>query len=509
MAKNLKKPSQAPRGVSVGPKVGFKPAKEYRPVAKKPTANTSSIKKKGVEPTKENVETSNISTTPIVEKIRKLEQLVIDGKGTLVDDDGKPMKRVDYSGDHDSDDEVCSLDNDMAHFMATEMVGFGTQSLLKKCKDSYVNGDYDEDPYDDDMYEGHDLPDKLQDICDSLDIRVEEYRGQMMRILTLWDQVVMKMKLADIQGLLKGVKKKTKMLNLLLLCYFVVASFLNSAFLFPLKVEGCSVQDVADSTDTIEGRMKDTESSTFHVLANALIVRSCQTLLCGLLRISPSNGVVPQSPVHTTSLDNLKHQLTTCSNRLKLRTVTRRHARSISSTADSLGASSTFRSNKRYYAETSWGVDSAVVVERVHLSYLFGSKDPKPATGNTETAVVMPAGILGSSIAKFLYTREVDNNGSWLGIQRRLLQLERQQAHIMNMLQSVGVHIDDLEYTLKPEFEGYFKVTNMNKKGHSERGKGGDRNQTTRSLAVKKMDHGNQILRLTVFCCGGSNTEKD
>ncbi|GJU53064.1 hypothetical protein Tco_1226778 [Tanacetum coccineum] len=28
-----------------------------------------------------------------------------------------------------------------------------------------------EDPYDDDMYEGHDLPDKLQDICDSLDIR--------------------------------------------------------------------------------------------------------------------------------------------------------------------------------------------------------------------------------------------------------------------------------------------------------------------------------------------------
>ncbi|GKE77013.1 hypothetical protein Tco_1543133 [Tanacetum coccineum] len=176
MAKNLKKPSQAPRGVSVGPKVGFKPAKEYRPVAKKPTANTSSIKKKGVEPTKENVETSNISTTPIVEKIRKLEQLVIDGKGTLVDDDGKPMKRVDYSGDHDSDDEVCSLDNDMAHFMATEMVGFGTQSLLKKCKDSYVNGDYDEDPYDDDMYEGHDLLDKLQDICDSLDIRVRGRR---------------------------------------------------------------------------------------------------------------------------------------------------------------------------------------------------------------------------------------------------------------------------------------------------------------------------------------------
>ncbi|GJU35764.1 hypothetical protein Tco_1184118 [Tanacetum coccineum] len=154
MAKNLKKLSQAPRGVPVRPKVGFKPAKEYRPVAKKPTANTSSIKKKCVEPTKEgvtssrslfwNVETSNISTTPIVEKIGKLKQLVIDGKGTLVDDDGKPLKRVDYPGDHDSDDEVCLVDNDMARSMATEMVGFGTQSLLKKCRDSYGNGDYDE-----------------------------------------------------------------------------------------------------------------------------------------------------------------------------------------------------------------------------------------------------------------------------------------------------------------------------------------------------------------------------
>ncbi|GKG39773.1 hypothetical protein Tco_0463918, partial [Tanacetum coccineum] len=37
VAKNLKKPSQASKGVSVGPKVGFKPAKEYKPVSKKPT----------------------------------------------------------------------------------------------------------------------------------------------------------------------------------------------------------------------------------------------------------------------------------------------------------------------------------------------------------------------------------------------------------------------------------------------------------------------------------------
>ncbi|GKB08872.1 hypothetical protein Tco_0837184 [Tanacetum coccineum] len=59
VAKNLKKPSQAPRGVLVGLKVGLKPAKEYRPVYKNHTANTSGNKKKGVKPTKE-VSNSNL-----------------------------------------------------------------------------------------------------------------------------------------------------------------------------------------------------------------------------------------------------------------------------------------------------------------------------------------------------------------------------------------------------------------------------------------------------------------
>ncbi|KAM2872556.1 hypothetical protein FF1_020056 [Malus domestica] len=35
---------------------------------------------------------------------------------------------------------------------------------------------------------------------------------------------------------------------------------------------------------------------------------SWQTLMCGLLGIPPSNGVIPQSPMHTKSLANLKHQ---------------------------------------------------------------------------------------------------------------------------------------------------------------------------------------------------------
>ncbi|GJX64359.1 hypothetical protein Tco_0298702 [Tanacetum coccineum] len=129
VVKNLKKPSQASRGISVGPKVGFKPAKEYRPILKKPTNNTSDNKKKGAEPTKEanasgsslwNVETSSTSITPFVDKIGKFEKLIIQGKVTLVHDDGKPLKKVDYLGDHDSEDEVKSVDNDMTHSMATE-----------------------------------------------------------------------------------------------------------------------------------------------------------------------------------------------------------------------------------------------------------------------------------------------------------------------------------------------------------------------------------------------------
>ncbi|GKD99075.1 reverse transcriptase domain-containing protein, partial [Tanacetum coccineum] len=172
VAKNLKKPSQATKSVSVGSKVGFKPVKEYRPISKKPTANTSGNKKKGVKPTKEvsnskpinvlnsvendeelgtnggtsnlasnganssgssffKVETSNTSTTPIINNIGKLEKLIIDGKVTYVDDDGKPLKNVDYPGDHDSKDGVESVDNDMTHSMTSENVGFDTKSLLE------------------------------------------------------------------------------------------------------------------------------------------------------------------------------------------------------------------------------------------------------------------------------------------------------------------------------------------------------------------------------------------
>ncbi|GJY61827.1 hypothetical protein Tco_0462484 [Tanacetum coccineum] len=90
-----------------------------------------------------NVDSSSISTTPIIEKIDKIERIIIDGKVTLVDDEGKPLTRVDSSGDHDSEDEVASVDNDMANFLASKDVGYG-----------------------------QDILDKIQDICDNSDINV-------------------------------------------------------------------------------------------------------------------------------------------------------------------------------------------------------------------------------------------------------------------------------------------------------------------------------------------------
>ncbi|GJY95245.1 hypothetical protein Tco_0511606 [Tanacetum coccineum] len=80
----------------------------------------------------------------------KIEKLIIDGKVTLVDDEGKPLKKVVSSDDYDCEDE----------------------SLLEQWKESYENDDYEYDSYDDDMYEGQGILDKLQVICDNLDIKV-------------------------------------------------------------------------------------------------------------------------------------------------------------------------------------------------------------------------------------------------------------------------------------------------------------------------------------------------
>ncbi|GJY79579.1 RNA-directed DNA polymerase, eukaryota, reverse transcriptase zinc-binding domain protein [Tanacetum coccineum] len=162
--KTLEKPSKTSRSVPVGPKIGFKPQKEYRPVPKKPTASSSGNKKKGVVPS---IEVSNSNPFEVLNPVDndaelgtnkglliwKFEELLTSGKATLVDEAGNPLKKVEFLDDCDSEDEVALIDNDMACSMASERVGFGTQNLLEQWRDLYANGDYDEDPYDDDMYE--------------------------------------------------------------------------------------------------------------------------------------------------------------------------------------------------------------------------------------------------------------------------------------------------------------------------------------------------------------------
>ncbi|GJY58576.1 hypothetical protein Tco_0458468 [Tanacetum coccineum] len=77
---------------------------------------------------------------------KKFEELLTSGQAILVDEAGNPLKKVEFSGDCDSEDEVASVDNDMTRSMASERVGFGAQSLLEQWRDSYGNGDYDDDP---------------------------------------------------------------------------------------------------------------------------------------------------------------------------------------------------------------------------------------------------------------------------------------------------------------------------------------------------------------------------
>ncbi|GJX11430.1 hypothetical protein Tco_0201289 [Tanacetum coccineum] len=131
-----------------------------------------------------NMKSSNTSNTHMVEKIDKKGRLIIEGKVTLVDDDGKPLKKVDSLGDHDSEEEVASVDNDMENFLDTKKDGYGTNSLLEQWKESYVNSDYDFDPSDDDMYEGQDIPDKIQDICDNFDITVRGHKKKLFILVS-------------------------------------------------------------------------------------------------------------------------------------------------------------------------------------------------------------------------------------------------------------------------------------------------------------------------------------
>nr|GEY34338.1 zinc knuckle CX2CX4HX4C [Tanacetum cinerariifolium] len=126
--KTMKKPSQSFRGVPVGPKMDFKPQKEYRPVFKNSIACSSELQ-------------------------------IGEGKLRLLDND---ENRLVPTSIVKSDSEVKVVFDDIANLMISTSgkdgsdKGYGTNSLLEQWRDSYPDND-DYDPYDDDMYENHDL----------------------------------------------------------------------------------------------------------------------------------------------------------------------------------------------------------------------------------------------------------------------------------------------------------------------------------------------------------------
>ncbi|GJV39570.1 cytokinin dehydrogenase 3-like protein [Tanacetum coccineum] len=189
--KTVKKPSQTSRGVPVGPKMAFKPQKEYHPVTKKPNASSSSNMKKGVKPT---IEVSNSNPFDVLNSVDNDVEFSTNGGTTnFVNNEatlsGSSFMNIDNDGEFASntsigdkidkiESQICEgkirlLDNDGYPLVPTGIVKriVEWKCLLEQWRDSYPDND-DYDSYDDDMYENHDLSEHLQFICDDLDITV-------------------------------------------------------------------------------------------------------------------------------------------------------------------------------------------------------------------------------------------------------------------------------------------------------------------------------------------------
>nr|GEV25253.1 hypothetical protein [Tanacetum cinerariifolium] len=125
LVKNLKNPGQATRGVQFGPNVGFKPTKRVD----KLVYNKNSGKKKQAELPNQNVSNLNpFDAFSVVENDDNMERQIINGKLTLVDDDGKPKPKVVYTVNEDSDSEVEDVVDDHAVFMASTSLKSGIDS---------------------------------------------------------------------------------------------------------------------------------------------------------------------------------------------------------------------------------------------------------------------------------------------------------------------------------------------------------------------------------------------
>ncbi|GJX58399.1 retrovirus-related pol polyprotein from transposon TNT 1-94 [Tanacetum coccineum] len=69
------------------------------------------------------------SSTLLVYKINMFKQQLLEGKCVLLDDEGKPLKKIDYTGDHDNKDKVEPVDNKMASILASKKIPNNIQSI--------------------------------------------------------------------------------------------------------------------------------------------------------------------------------------------------------------------------------------------------------------------------------------------------------------------------------------------------------------------------------------------
>ncbi|GKE09558.1 hypothetical protein Tco_1413109, partial [Tanacetum coccineum] len=92
----------------------------------------------------------------------------------LLDSDGNPLVPTSIV---ESDSEVDVVFDETANLRISASgkdgsnKGYGTNSLLEHWRNSYPDND-EYDPYDNHMYENHDLSEHLQSICDDLHIMI-------------------------------------------------------------------------------------------------------------------------------------------------------------------------------------------------------------------------------------------------------------------------------------------------------------------------------------------------
>ncbi|GJZ42660.1 zinc knuckle CX2CX4HX4C containing protein [Tanacetum coccineum] len=81
------------------------------------------------------------------------EKHILEGKLVLVDDDEKPLEKVDYPANLGNDNDVEPVDNEIETLLASKPmgVGYGMKNLFEQWRESNIENDYD--PYDDDMHE--------------------------------------------------------------------------------------------------------------------------------------------------------------------------------------------------------------------------------------------------------------------------------------------------------------------------------------------------------------------